>query len=388
MNHTHHHIIALAIVVVLAVISMVIATHPEEQQSKVGIFVIQPKSSDAAVQAKAIVSVRHEFKSGKFSAIVPSERIAEISAFAYLEAVPLYRVSGKKPGSSVRICTPASQLPWGVSRVNGGSGGLGVKVAVLDTGVATNHLDLKNRVVDCKDFTKGLVIRNGCSDGNGHGTHVAGTIAADSGIDGKGIIGVAPQSSLLAYKVCGNDGSCWSDDIAAAIEFAADRGANIVSMSLGGDSPVSIMRDAVDYAAGKNVLVIAAAGNDGPSDGSIDYPGAYANVVAVGASDSTNSIASFSSRGINYETTPFVVEDRDIEFAAPGVSIESTWNDGCYRTISGTSMATPHVSGVAALLWQGSASATRLALQEKAKAGSDIGRAGDDPDAGFGMPIM
>lgn len=386
-----HNILAVSAIIILEIVSMVIATQPE-QQSKTGIFVIHPKSAEAGDHAKKLATVRHEFKSGKFTAVVPEERLNQLSTLAELEPVPLYHVSGaqantKRQASASRTCTPTAQTPWGVSRVNGGNGGAGVKVALLDTGVYTNHFDLKNKIADCKDFTKGLMIKNGCSDNNGHGTHVAGTIAANTGSDGKGIIGVAPQASLLAYKVCGNDGSCWSDDIAAAIEYAADHGANVLSMSLGGDTTVSIMRDAVDYATARNVLVIAAAGNDGPGDGTIDYPGALANVVAVAATDSTDSIAAFSSRGINYDTTPYSVEERDVEFAAPGVSIESTWNDGCYRKISGTSMATPHVSGLAASLWQGTASATRTLLQEKAKAGTDIGRAGDDPDAGFGMPV-
>ena len=386
-----HHVFGLFILSILAAVGMAIAIQPEggSVSSEVGIFVVHPKTVEAGVLARGMVAVRHEFKSGKFSAVVPEERLADLSLIADVEQVPLYHLAakpdlvGRKP--AVRTCTPG--VPWGISRVNGGSGGAGVKVAVLDSGVYTAHLDLKNRVADCKDFTKGLVIRNGCSDGNGHGTHVAGTILADGGSDGRGIVGVAPQASLFAYKVCGSDGSCWSDDIAAAIEYAADRGVNIISMSLGGDSPVSIMRDAVDYATAKDVLVVAAAGNDGPSDGSIDYPGAFANVVAVAATDSADNIAAFSSRGINYDTTPFVVEESDVEFAAPGVFVESTWNDGCYRTISGTSMATPHVSGLAAALWQGLAGTTRILLQENAKAGSDLGRPGDDPDAGLGMPV-
>ena len=355
-------------------------------QQRTAIFVVHPKDSAAGEHARALVSVRHEFPQGVFTAEVPLVRYQELSRFADLEPVPLYHVSGK-PAPATRTCTPSTQRPWGVSRVNGGLGGLGIRVAVLDTGTMTKHFDVKNRVVDCKDFTKGFTVQKGCSDGNGHGTHVAGTILADKGSDGKGITGVAPQASLLAYKVCGNDGSCWSDDIAAAMRYAADKGVHIVSMSLGGDSPVSIMRDAVSYASGKGVLIVAAAGNDGPTDGTIDYPGAYPEVVAVAATDSADAVASFSSRGINYDTTPFSNEERDVEFAAPGVQVESTWNDGCYRTISGTSMATPHISGLAAALWQGTASATRTFLQDNARAGLDLGRAGDDPDAGFGMPV-
>lgn len=142
-------------------------------------------------------------------------------------------------------------------------------------------------------------IKNGCADGNGHGTHVAGTIAANGGSDGNGIYGVAPEANLWVIKVCGNSGSCWGDDIAAGIRYAANNGANIISMSLGGDSPDSQILSAVDYAVNKNVLVVAAAGNDGPADGSIDYPGAYVKVIAIGAIDSSGDVPSWSSRGIN-----------------------------------------------------------------------------------------
>lgn len=281
-----------------------------------------------------------------------------------------------------RTCSPASQMPWGVVKVNGGSGGAGVDVAVLDTGVYKAHLDLSNRVEQCKDFTKGPKIKKSCADGNGHGTHVAGTILADAGTDGQGIYGVAPQSDLFAYRVCGNDGSCWADDIATAIKHAVDQGAEIISMSLGGDTQSGLIKDAIDYAVGSGALMVAAAGNDGPADGSIDYPAANAKVMAIGAIDSTEAVPNWSSRGVN--DGDYIIEEKEVEFAAPGVDVDSTYNDGCYTLMSGTSMATPHVSGLAAKLWQGSASATRDYLQSLAK---DIWTTGDDPATGFGLPI-
>jgi subtilisin len=263
--------------------------------------------------------------------------------------------------------------------VNGSTEGAGVTVAVLDTGAYEDHLDLDVQV--CKDATKRGIV-NGCKDGNGHGTHVAGTIAANGGSDGLGIYGVAPEASLMVIKVCRNSGSCWSDDIAAGMRYAADNGANIISMSLGSDVESSLIRDAIDYAAGKDVLVVAAAGNDGPSEGSIDYPGANAKVVAVGAIDGNEAVASWSSRGIN--DGDYMIENKEVEFGAPGVSVESASINGCYTTKSGTSMATPHVSGLAAKLWQGSASSTRAYLQNISK---DIWTSGDDSATGFGLPV-
>ncbi|MBU4241819.1 MAG: S8 family serine peptidase, partial [Nanoarchaeota archaeon] len=141
-------------------------------------------------------------------------------------------------------------------------------------------------------------------------------------------------------------------------------------------------RDAIDYAVSKDVLVVAATGNDGPELGSIDYPGANANVVAVAAVDWNANIAPWSSRGIN--DNDFVVEEREVELAAPGVSVLSTASNGCYAVMSGTSMATPHVAGLAAKLWQGSAASTRAYLQTLAL---DIDALGDDPASGFGLPI-
>jgi subtilisin len=155
-------------------------------------------------------------------------------------------------------------------------------------------------------------------------------------------------------------------------------------MSLGGDSKSSLITNAVDYAVGNNVLVVAAAGNDGPTIGSIDYPGAYVKVVAVGAIDQSKNVPSWSSRGIN--DGDYVVEEKEVEFGAPGVSVESTWNDGGYNIISGTSMATPHVSGLAAKLWNGNAAQTRTDLQNLVNL-IDLIPLGDDPATGFGLPV-
>src|SRR3989344_982636 len=294
--------------------------------------------------------------------------------------------------------TPSSQMPWGIKAVYGNnplviktSGGADATVAILDTGVFKDHPDLARRVAQCKDFTaaKQPIVDGKCDDKNGHGTHVAGTIAADGGADGKGIYGVAPETSLFAYKVCGNNGSCWSDDIAFALRTAADNGANVVNLSLGSDNESSLIKEAISYAVSKNVLVVAAAGNDGPYAGSIDYPGANSDVIAVGAFDSGIKIAEWSSRGVNLTTEPYVVESGDIEFAAPGVNVESTWKDGSYVISSGTSMATPHMAGLAAKLWQKSAkdpdSATRELLHTFSQ---DILLPGDDDASGWGFPHL
>ena len=311
---------------------------------------------------------------------------------------------------SDRSCLPEEQIPWGIDKIYEylsnddyiPSGGMGIVVAVLDTGVYKDHLDLENSILDCKDATKRR-IKDGCADGNGHGTHVAGTILANGGSDGLGVYGVAPEAKLMAIKVLDNQGSGWSDDIAAGIYYAADNGANIISMSLGSDIQSSLIMKAVDHAVSKGVLVIAAAGNDGHTDGdnSIDYPAANQKIVAVAAFDSNDETAYFSSLGINPGYFKYRVEEREIEFIAPGVDIESIWNDGCYHIISGTSMAAPHITGIAARDWQftydedmydNPAEATRAYLQGLARTYTenvnDYGLDGDDIEAGFGLPIV
>lgn len=407
--------ILLVGIFIVSAVWIVVAIPGNSGEATSRVFVSGDPASTAIV--KRTFPVQHEFDDG-FTVEVSAKGLAGIKKIPgiQLEAVPLYHVLGKPDcGDGIihrseqcgeeglpecptgyvcenckcveetappeRPCYPSFQKPWGIVKVNGGSEGAGVKVAVLDTGVYKDHLDLEANIVDCKDATK-RGIRKGCADGNGHGTHVAGTIAAYGGSDGKGIFGVAPEAELMAIKVCGPGGGCWCDDIAAGIEYAANNGANIISMSLGGNTESPLVRDAIDYAVEKGVLVVAAAGNDGLAYGSIDYPGANAKVIAVGAINSAENVPSWSSRGIN--NGDYIIEEREVEFGAPGVSVESTWKNGCYNTIKGTSMATPHVAGLAAKLWRGSASTTRGYLHAVAK---DIWEAGDDTATGFGLPI-
>lgn len=352
---------------------------------------------------KKSFGVRHNFDNGFTADLsdfqlrvakifgVEVEPVRKLNVLPYLSQAPV--TSGKIQAQRTK---PTEQTPWGVKDIyndqllSRSSGDSDVNVAVLDTGVLKTHPDLKNRIKACKDFSSAATLVDGkCDDKNGHGTHIAGIIAADGGSDGLGIYGMAPKANLFAYKVCSNNGTCWADDVAVALKAAADDGANIVNISLGSDAPSQLITDATNYAVSKNVLIIAAAGNDGPYIGSIDYPGADENVVAVGAVDKDIQIPDWSSRGINSTTKPYVVEVGDIEVAAPGVNIESTWKDGGYAILSGTSMASPHVAGLAAKLWQkdalNPASATRELLQ---KLTTDLLPIGDDDSSGFGFPHL
>jgi thermitase len=172
-------------------------------------------------------------------------------------------------------------------------------------------------------------------DDYGHGTHVAG-IAAAAANNGTGITGVAPGARIMPIKVLDQFGTGWYSDIAAGIIYAADNGARVINLSLGGTADSQTLRAAVDYARSRGALVVAATGNTG---GAILYPAAYDPVLAVAATDQSDQIAYFSNRG------------PQVDVAAPGVDIYSTWPwVSGYFTKSGTSMAAPHVAGLAALI--------------------------------------
>jgi subtilisin family serine protease len=270
---------------------------------------------------------------------------------------------------------PAQQLPWGVDKIDAelsNHTGLGVTVCVVDTGIDKDHPDLQANIVGGKNFVaKGLTVDPAkWDDDNGHGTHVAGTVAAvDNTV---GVVGVAPSASLLAAKVLNRQGSGYLSDVMAGVDYCVQNGAKVVSMSLGSNSDVQALHDAVDAAYASGVLLVAAAGND--YGGPVSYPAAYDSVIAVSATDSNNNLASFSNVG------------PEVELAAPGVSILSTYKDGGYATLSGTSMATPHVSGVAALAVQANPLMTnaeiRALLQSTA---DDLGAVGKDNLFGYGL---
>jgi subtilisin len=236
--------------------------------------------------------------------------------------------------------TPKSSqgnVPWGVQRVNAPAAwpsgeGAGVKVAVVDTGIDCTHPDLQ-----C-DFSAGTDIVDPGSDpmdDNEHGTHVAGTIAGRGNVGG--VLGVAPKATLMPVKVLDKDGAGSLSDIVRGIAWAADHGANVINMSLGGPSGSAALERAVKHALSKGVVVVAAAGNSGPDPDTVGFPAGAPGVIAVAASDSSDGVASFSSRG------------SAVAFIAPGVQILSTVPGGGYARLSGTSMASPHVAGLAAL---------------------------------------
>lgn len=211
--------------------------------------------------------------------------------------------------------------------------GEGVKVAILDTGVAVNHPDLQEKVLDAADFTGSV---GKWVDSNGHGTFCAGLIAAlDNDL---GVVGVAPDCQLLCGKVLGDGAIGGSTPIVEGIRWAIKKGAHVISMSLGSPKDSPIVHAAVQEAVAAGVFVVAAAGNEGPNLDSVNYPAKYQEVVSVGAIDRNAKVANFSSRG------------ERIDICAPGDKVLSCYPPNGYMRLSGSSMAAPFVAGVTALL--------------------------------------
>ncbi len=352
--------------------------------------------------------VRHIFKDG-FTTDLSGFQLS-VAKFAGLRPIPVKNFTILDDAASTPEVTasstpstmpstpqsePAHPVDWGVAYIHGihdtftTTGGKGLKIAILDTGVDREHPDLVRRIAGCADYANPAeaIVGDSCADDNGHGTHVAGIVAADGGENGKGIWGMAPDAELLVYRVCGRSGNCLSDDIAAAVYAAVDADAHIIVLGLGGEATSSFIDDAVAYATDHDVLVVAAAGNDGPYEDSLDWPARNIGVVSVGALASDETVADFSSRGTNSTSEAYRAEDGDLEIVAPGVNIESTFKEGSYAILSGTSMAAAHVAGLAALVWkvdaEHPAQEVRTVLHTMSR---DVGDSGDDNASGWGVP--
>ena len=390
----------------LIVVSLIIVSAANiNAQENAGRFLIKSQS----LALKSLFGVQHNFDVGFTTDLTPGKvRVLELAGIE-VEEVPVYEllrcnndgVCGRGENSNncpsdcpadggggeeeSRNCFPTAQRDYNVIQVNGGNlgDGTGVNVAVLDTGTTPDHLDLDIKL--CKDATK-RGIKNGCKDSNGHGTLTSGIVGANGGADGLGLFGVAPSSNLWVVKVCSQ--FCFTDDIAKAIDHVSDKGVNIISMSFGGSSQSSLIKAAIDRHP--DVLFVASSGNSGPNPNTIIYPAANPNVVAVAAHDSGKIVASFSSRGID-DGNDAIITKREVELSAGGVSVESTFNDGCYRKASGTSFSAPTVSGLAAKVWQGNDDDTRAFLisitQDITQANGGGAGIGYDIASGHGLPV-
>jgi subtilisin len=335
-------------------------------------------NADEAVVRAAGGQVRRRFQ------IVPAVA-AEIPAQA-LEALRAHaRITVVEPDVSISAVDAELDNSWGVKRIgagtvhDGGVRGAGVKIAVLDTGIDYTHPDLAASYGGGSDF-----VNNDADpfDDNFHGTHVAGTIAARD--DDAGVVGVAPDATIYALKVLDHNGNGSFSGVIAALDWVVAHGVQITSNSYGSATdPGTIVRAAFENASLRGILHVAAAGNSGNCLGTGDtviYPAKYPSVIAVAGIDQADQAACFSSAGAK------------VELAAPGVGVTSTMPGGGYDTFNGTSMATPHVSGTAALVLSRGVIDTngngrvndelRNILDLTAQ---DLGTAGRDTRYGFGL---
>jgi subtilisin family serine protease len=267
---------------------------------------------------------------------------------------------------------------WGVKRIGAGvvhgcNTGAGVNVAIIDTGIDYTHTDLDDNYEGGYDYVNN---DNDPMDDHGHGTHCAGIVAAED--NDEGVVGVAPEANLYAVKVLDDAGSGYTSDVVYGIQWSMNNGMQIISMSLGGGGPSDSLESACNNAYNSGIVVVAAAGNSGaPRRGrvttTVGYPAAYNSVIAVSATDDTDTIASFSSRGA------------EVELAAPGVYIYSTYLGGEYETLSGTSMSCPHVSGTAALVIASGITGAAAVREQLDSTAEDLGDPGRDTLYGYGL---
>ncbi|MFZ5646557.1 MAG: S8 family peptidase [Bacillota bacterium] len=261
-------------------------------------------------------------------------------------------------------------IPWGVDRIEADkawavSTGTYIKTAVIDTGIDLRHPDLRvyggvNTISSWRSY----------NDDNGHGTHVAGTIAALK--NNLGVIGVAYTAALFAVKVLDSRGGGYLSDVIEGLEWCIKNKMQVINMSLGAGQDVALFHEAVKKAFDVGIFIASAAGNNGPGADTVLYPARYPEVAAVAAVDRNDKTASFSSRG------------PEVDLTAPGVDIYSTYLRRSYKLMSGTSMATPHVAGAAALVLAGKGQMRPGELMEHLKSTSqDLGLPPEEQGAGL-----
>lgn len=318
------------------------------------------------------------------SARISDENISKLKKdpnVAYIENDSVYQAADEYTSS------------WGVAHISSqavhdqGINGTGVKIAVLDTGIDYNHEDLRNNYQGGIGFVQnpdGSVNSGNYDDSyNSHGTHVSGIIAAEK--NAIGVVGVAPNAGIYAVKVLDGSNSGMTSWIIAGIEWAVNNNMTIATMSLSctpnpyfpEDCNSTALHDAMNNAYNAGLLLVAAGGNT--NGGSITYPAAYDSVIAVSATDANDQIAAYSSVG------------PEIELAAPGADIYSTVKGG-YAYMSGTSMAAPHVAGVAALIYStnfpdvnGDGLWNNKDVRELLHNAKDLGASGKDNTFGYGL---
>jgi len=264
---------------------------------------------------------------------------------------------------------------WGMTKIEAPAawdittGSDSVTIAIVDTGVDLLHPDLNGKLVSGWDFVNG---DNDPQDDHGHGTHVAGIAAAETNND-TGVAGLSWGAKIMPVKVMDGSGEGESEDIANGIILAANNGADIINLSLRMSAPSSVLEEAAEYAHNLGRVIVASTGNN---NSAVSYPARYPEVIAVAATDSSDQRASFSNYG------------PEVDVAAPGVDIRSTywwWGGSTYEWVSGTSQASPHVAGLAALIWSVNPDLSNTQVESIIKqTADDLGATGRDNYYGFG----
>ncbi|MDP5274666.1 S8 family peptidase [Chengkuizengella axinellae] len=271
--------------------------------------------------------------------IQSSKNIMKHPAIRFIEKDTKIKMHSPTTFNPVHVPTDelTPSIPWGVKEIKAPqvwkfTKGDGIKVSVIDTGVDFNHPDLKEQLQRGFNF---IYPHMPPWDDNGHGTHIAGTIAASN--EENGIVGAAPKALLHPIKAFDHRGTAYSSDIIQAIEWSIRNQMDIINMSFGMSNRSQSLLDAIKQANDLGIITVASSGNDGKKE-TIDYPARFTPTISVGASSSKKRLASFSNRGKN------------IDIYAPGEKIFSTWPNRKYVELNGTSMATSHVSGIIALM--------------------------------------
>ncbi len=313
-----------------------------------------------------------------------NEVIAELelhSAVEWVEPVSRVTIQGVPNDSYFvyqwNLATLGIPAAWDITQ------GEGVIVAVLDTGVSAFTDGFLN-LLDGYDFVDD---DSDAADQNGHGSHVAGTVAQSTN-NVTGVAGVAPQASILPVRVLGTDGSGRNSDVAEGIIWAVDNGAQVINLSLGSSVGSQVLEDAVLYAWESDVVVVAATGNDSFTN-FIGFPAAFGSVIAVGATDLNRVVAPYSNQGLEIDLVApggDITVDADGDGLADGI-IQETEHDGevRYWVFEGTSMAAPHVAGVAALLIADGAPSALAVRDALVSTAEDLGSPGFDHAYGHGM---
>ncbi len=327
----------LAVIVGIIPLSTMAADDSSSNSQNKRVVVVSKKASKKDTDASLNKYKHKKVKSltnfkGAEVVLVDDAELAKLKADNTIEVFEDAAIKVSKPKESKK--NKVQQIPWGVKRIGADKAwskttGEGIKVAVIDSGIA-KHKDLRKNI---KGEFNAIEPSKPATDDYGHGTHVAGIIAAK---DNKvGVVGVAPDAELYAVKVLDAFGLGYLSDLAEGIEWSINNGIQVINLSVEVQSDFPLLRDSIKRALDAGLIVVAAAGNN--NGGCAVYPAAYEGVLSVSAIDDTDNIASFSAVG-------------KIDFTAPGVDIRSTYLDNGYANLSGTSMAAPHVTGMIALL--------------------------------------